>query len=293
MDRLAQGVLGLTAAQMILGTLGVCLIESGVDSVSAVYYRCIIGGVVLLAYCAWRHDLLTLRQLPKREIALTVLSAVLMITNWVLFFEGIRLTGIAVATIVFHVQPFFVVILGAALLRERTPAIIFVWIALALIGLVFATGISANDLGQDSDYSLGLLLTILAALSYALVTIIAKGLVHTKPHQLTLIQCVVGSLALGFIAPGDASSYENEQWAWLLVMGAVHTGVVYILLYGSLPKLTTPFIAVLLFVYPASAVVVDALYYDHHINLLQVAGLVTIIIASLGVTLKWGQQRIV
>lgn len=293
MDRLAQGIFGLTTAQMILGTLGVCLIESGVDSVSAVYYRCIIGSVILLAYCAWRHDLVSLRQLPKREIALTVLSAVLMITNWVLFFEGIRLTGIAVATIVFHVQPFFVVILGAVLLRERTPAIIFVWIALALTGLVFATGISANDLGQDTDYSLGLLLTVFAALSYALVTIIAKGLVHTKPHQLTLIQCVVGSLALGFIAPGDASSYENEQWAWLLVMGAVHTGAVYILLYGSLPKLTTPFIAVLLFVYPASAVVVDALYYDHHINLLQVAGLVTIIIASLGVTLKWRNRRVV
>ncbi len=293
MDRLAQGIFGLTAAQLILGTLGVSLIESGIDSVSAVYYRSVIGGLVLLAYCAWQHDLISLRQLPKREIILTTLSAVLMIANWVLFFEGIRLTSIAVATIVFHVQPFFVVLLGAVLLRERVPAIIFAWIGLALIGLVFATGISAGELAAASDYTLGLLVTISAALSYALVTIIAKGLVHTKPHQLTLIQCIVGALALGFIAPGDASSYAYDQWGWLLVMGIVHTGGVYILLYGSLPKLTTPLIAVLLFVYPASAVVVDAFFYDHHINLLQVAGLATIILASLGVTLKWGQRTVV
>lgn len=293
MDRLTQGIIGLTAAQTILGTLGVCLLESGVDSVSAVYYRCLIGGVVLLAYCAWRGDLLSLRQLPRREIGFAVLTAAMIITNWTLFFEGIRLTSIAVATIVFHVQPFFVVLLGALLLRERIPFIVFAWIALALIGLIFATGISVSEITLGSDYVLGLIVTIGAAFTYALVTIIAKGFVHTKPHQLTFIQCVFGALVLGFVAPGEASSYDNNQWAWLVVMGVIHTGAVYILLYGSLPKLTTPYIAVLLFLYPASAVVVDALYYDHHISVLQGFGLVTIILASLGVTLKWGQRTIV
>lgn len=292
MDRLTQGIFGLSAAQTILGTLGVCLLESGVDSVSAVFYRCLIGGLVLLAYCAWRGDLLSLRQLPRREVGFAMLTAAMIITNWTLFFEGIRLTSIAVATIVFHVQPFFVVLMGALLLRERVPMIVFAWIALALIGLILATGLSPTEISMGSDYVLGLALTLGAAFTYALVTIIAKGFVHTKSTQLTLIQCIFGALVLGFAAPGDASSYDHGQWAWLTVMGVVHTGAVYILLYGSLPKLTTPYIAVLLFLYPASAVVVDALYYDHHISPMQVAGLATIIVASLGVTLKWGQRRI-
>lgn len=291
MDRLTQGIVGLSVAQTILGTLGVCLLESGVDSVSAVYYRCLIGGLVLLAYCAWRGDLMSLRQLPRREVGFAMLTAAMIITNWTLFFEGIRLTSIAVATIVFHVQPFFVVLMGALFLRERVPMIVFAWIALALIGLIFATGISSNEIAFESDYGLGLALTLGAAFTYALVTVIAKGFVHTKPTQLTLIQCIFGSLVLGFVAPGDASSYDQGQWMWLAVMGVVHTGAVYILLYGSLPKLTTPYIAVLLFLYPASAVVVDALYYDHHISPMQVVGLATIIVASLGVTFKRGQRR--
>lgn len=293
MDRLTQGIIGLTSAQMILGTLGVCLIESGVDSVSAVYYRCLIGGLVLLTYCAWRGDLLSLRQLPRREVGFAMLTAAMIITNWTLFFEGIRLTSIAVATIVFHVQPFFVVLLGALLLRERVPLVVFGWIALALIGLVFATGISIGEIALESDYLLGLIVTIGAALTYAFVTIIAKGFVHIKPHQLTLIQCVFGAIVLSFIAPDEASSYDTIQWVWLLIMGVIHTGAVYIMLYGSLPKLTTPYIAVLLFMYPASAVVVDALYYDHHVSVSQIVGLVTIILASLGVTLKWGQRPII
>lgn len=293
MKRSTQGIIGLSAAQTILGTLGVCLLESGVDSISAVYYRCLIGGFVLLGYCAWHGDLLSLRQLPRRELGLAMLTAAMIITNWTLFFEGIRLTSIAVATIVFHVQPFFVVLMGALLLRERVPMIVFAWIALALIGLIFATGISSTEIALGSDYVLGLSLTLGAAFTYALVTIIAKGFVYTKPTQLTLIQCVFGALVLGFVTPGDASSYDQGQWAWLVVMGVIHTGVVYILLYGSLPKLTTPYIAVLLFLYPASAVVVDALYYNHQVSPAQVAGLVTIILASLGVTLKWGQRRTV
>lgn len=293
MDRTSQGIVGLTAAQVILGTLGVCLLESGVDSVSAVFYRCIIGGSVLVLYCLWQRDLFDITKLPSREILLSCLSAVLMITNWVLFFEGIRLTSIAVATIVFHVQPFFVVSIGSYILREQLPAIVFGWIALALVGLILASGISVSEFGEATDYVIGLVVTIGAALSYALVTVIAKELKAVRPHQLTLMQCIFGGMVLSFILPDSMIIYDEHQWGWLLVMGVVHTGLVYILLYGALPKLTTPLIAVLLFMYPASAVVVDAWVYDHHISLFQIAGLATIILASLAVTLKWGQPKIV
>lgn len=293
MERTSQGLAGLTVAQAILGTLGVCLIESGVDSVSAVFYRCVFGGCVLVAYCIWRNDLISMRGLPRRELLMAILSAALMTTNWVLIFEGIRLTSIAVATIVFHVQPFFVVLIGAFALKESVPAIVFGWIALALIGLTLASGVSIAEFGVDKSYLIGLSVTIGAALSYALVTVIAKELKAIKSHQLTLVQCIFGGLMLGAIVPGNLVNISIQQWGWLLLMGTVHTGLVYILLYASLPKLTTPSIAVLLFIYPGSAILVDGWVYDHHISMVQAAGLATIIVASLGVTLKWGQRPII
>ena len=75
------------------------------------------------------------------------------------------------------------------------------------------------------------------------------------------------------------------------MIGAVHTDGVYILLYGALPKLSTPIIAVLLFIYPASAILVDALLYQTTISMAQTLGLALIFISSLGVTLGWGVKR--
>ena len=283
-----QGILGLFTAQAVLGTLGVCVIESGVDSVSVVFYRCAIGGVLLALYCYWRGDLWNIAQLPIKAVALALLSGALMVANWVLFFEGIQRTSISIATIAFHVQPFFVLLLGAALYRERLRPVTFLWLFAAFVGLTLATGIAFDGDGMSHSMMVGLACTLAAALFYALVTLIAKGLTVMKSHQLTFIQCAFGSALLSVILPMSPTDVAVSQWAWLFVIGAIHTGGVYMLLYNALPKLSTSIIAVLLFVYPASAVVVDALVYRTTISLLQAVGLGLIIISSLGVTLRWG-----
>ncbi len=288
MKQRTQGIFGLISAQAILGTLGVSVIESGVDSVSVVFYRCAIGGVLLALYCYWRRDLLNIGKLPTKTIGLALLSGALMVANWVLFFEGIQRTSITIATIAFHVQPFFVVLLGAVFFKERLRPVTFLWISVAFAGLALATGIAFDGGGMSDSMIAGLACTLLAAMLYALVTLIAKGLTAMKSHQLTLIQCVFGSALLVVILPMSPTDVAANQWTWLFVIGAIHTGAVYMLLYSALPKLSTPIIAVLLFVYPASAVIVDALVYQTAISLLQAVGLGLIIISSLGVTLRWG-----
>ena len=140
MTRQTEGVIGLVTAQTLLGTIGLCVLESGADPVSITFYRCAIGGLALVLYCLWRGDLARIRLVSGRTLGLALASGVLMAGNWVLFFEGIRRTGIAVATITFHVQPFLVVILGAIVFSERLRTVTLLWIGLALIGLALEIG---------------------------------------------------------------------------------------------------------------------------------------------------------
>lgn len=291
MGRQLQGIIGLSIAQITLGTLGYCILESGADSVSAVFYRCAIGGALLGMYCFGRGALSSLVQLPARTLALAGLSGALMVGNWVLFFEGIRLTSISVATIAFHVQPFFVILLGAYFFRERLRRVALLWISAALLGLVLATGVNLGASAVDGSYAIGLLCTLAAAVLYALVTIIAKGLEGLKSHQLTLVQCMVGCVLLAPVLPLGPLVVDADQWKWLLVIGAVHTGGVYMVLYDALPKLSTPLVAILLFLYPASAVIVDAVAYQYDIGMGKTIGLALIVVASLGVTFGWGEKR--
>lgn len=290
MNSQAQGIIGVCVAQTVLGTIGACVLESGADSISAAFYRCVFGGLALALYCQWRGELSGLRRIPWRSLALAMASGLLMVGNWVLFFEGIQRAGIAVATILFHIQPFFVVILGAVCFRERLQVSTFLWFGLAIIGLGLATGIDAESLGLDHSYLIGIACTLGAAMLYAFVTVIAKGLRQVKPSQLTLMQCLCGTVMLAGIAPLASDAVSPAQWGWLALIGIVHTGGMYAVLYGALPKLTTPVIAALLFVYPASAIVVDALVYGHILDVSQFAGLAFILLASLGVTLRWGMR---
>jgi len=121
--------------------------------------------------------------------------------------------------------------------------------------------------------------------------LIAKGLGDLRPHLLTLAQCAVGVVFLPIIAPliapFDAVHIGAMQWFWIVGMGVLHTGLSYVLIYGALPKLTTPIIAVLLFVYPLTAIAVDAIVYGRALSLPQLAGMALIVIASLGVNLGW------
>lgn len=288
MNTQTKGIIGLSTAQALLGTVGLCVLESGADSVSVVFYRCVFGSLVLALYCFWRGEIVRFRQVPFKAMLLAVASGFLMICNWVLFFEGIRRTGIAVATILFHIQPFFVVGLGAFFFRERFNIAAFLWIALALAGLALSTGVTGTGLAAGHSYLVGIACTLVAAFAYSLVTIIAKGLTEMRSPQLTLVQCLCGMLLLAGVAPLGPLEPSSAQWGWFAIIGIVHTGGVYMLLYDALPKLATPVIAVLLFLYPASAVVVDALVYGHIIGPGQLGGLACIIVASLGVTLKWG-----
>lgn len=292
MNRQLQGFAGVAAAQILLGTLGVCVLESGADPVSVTFYRCLIGALALAILGMIRGDLSGMARLQPRVLGLALASGLLMIGNWVLFFTAMQHVGIAVATIVFHVQPFMVVVIGAIVFRERLYIATFAWIALALLGLALATTSNDVALAAGRSWTIGIACALGAALLYSFVTVIAKGVKGIAAPQLALIQCLCGVLLLSPAIPVGLSDVTNLQWGWFAIIGIVHTGGVYVMLYNSLPKLSTPVAAVLLFLYPATAIIVDAFFYGHQLGAVQYAGVGAILTASLGVTLKWGVRSI-
>ncbi|WP_322102906.1 DMT family transporter [Paraburkholderia sp. J41] len=286
-----QGVLMLASGGLLMGTLGVFVEEARLGALTLVFFRCLFGMLALAVYCAYQ-GWLSPRQFTRRTLALALVSGVLMVTQWVGFFDAIHRTSIAVATVVFHVQPFWVVLIGAALFHERLGADRLGWIAIAFAGLVLASGVLAEDHVADHPrYLIGLLEALVGSVLYASVTLIAKSLGGFRPHLLTLMQCVVGAVCLPIIAPFFAPlelvHISPAQWGWLVGMGVLHTGLSYVLIYGALPKLTTPVIAVLLFVYPLTAIAVDAVVYHRALSVPQLAGMALIVTASLGVNLGW------
>ncbi|MDG9718929.1 DMT family transporter [Streptomyces sp. DH24] len=279
-----KGTAQLTAAMVLSGTLGVFVVESGASPFDVVFFRVLFGTLALGGYVVargWLRD----HGFTPRTLGLAVLGGVFIVFNWVLLFQSYENTSISVATVVYHTQPFYVVLLGALLFRERLTAARTGWIAVAFAGLVLVSGVGPGDFAGGGAYPAGIGQALLAALLYGLSTLVTKRVTGVRPHLVALVQVLVGIPLLLPFADFGALSGTGTGWAWLAGLGVVHTGLMYVLMYAAYARLPTSKIAVLAFVYPAVAMAVDWAVYGHHIGLVQALGVPLIVTASLRVTL--------
>jgi drug/metabolite transporter (DMT)-like permease len=280
-----KGTVQLTAAMVLSGTLGIFVVESGASPFNVVFFRVLFGALALGGYALARGYFRD-HGLTPRKLGLAALGGVFIVFNWVLLFQSYENTSISVATVVYHTQPFYVVLLGALLFRERLTAAKVGWVGVAFVGLILVSGIRPADFtGSDTTYLLGIGQALLAAVLYGLSTLVTKRITGVRPHLIALVQVLIGIPLLLPFADFGAMRGTGADWGWLVGLGLIHTGLMYVLLYSAYAKLPTAKIAVLAFTYPAVAMVADWAVYGHHIGLVQALGVPLIVLASLRVTL--------
>lgn len=275
----------LALAMAIIGTVGAFATEAGLDPVTTVFWRCVFATLFLGTWCLARGYLPD-RSLSPTHIGLAALGGICMVLSWTAFFAGFAMTSIATTTIVYHVQPFFVVLIGATVLKERITFDQIIWMIAAFIGVAFASGLVLSAKPVSSSWALGIALTLGAALLYAVATILAKRLGRQRAEITTLCQTIVGIILLAPFAD-LARSVPLPSWGWLAGIGMLHTGFAYVLMYSAYPRLTTPVIGVLTFIYPLVAIIIDWAFYGHPLGLVQGIGMMMIAFGTLGVKLGW------
>src|SRR4029077_12061252 len=133
--------LQFVVATVILGSLGIFATQTRLDPRTIVFYRCLFGAIAMGIYCLFSGHF---RAIPKQDFFLACGTGFLMLGNWVFFFESISRIGVSVATIVYQVQPFIVLVAGAILFQERLGLTKVLLFLAALFGLILATGIKWN-----------------------------------------------------------------------------------------------------------------------------------------------------
>ncbi|GGA11567.1 DMT family transporter [Dyella caseinilytica] len=282
-SRTALGTLLL--GELLIGSVGVFVHESGEDAVTAVFYRCLFGGLFLLAWGLARGHL---RGVLQDRVLLrgALLSGVLLVLNWVALFAGMARSSIGVATMVYHFFPFVMLILAALLQGERTRPADLLWTLIGFAGVVCSADPLRIWRNADANYLTGIGLTLLSAVLCGASLLMSRQVGKKRPFALVMIQCWVGvAMLAGFSSPDVF--HAGWHWGWLVGLGVIHSGIVYVLFYSSYPRLPVVTIAVMAFVYPMVALLLDYLIYGHRLVPLQMAGLALIVLGTFGVNLKW------
>lgn len=284
-----RGSWEMIAAMLISGTIGWFVLVSGVSVIEVVFWRCVIGGLTLLLVCALlgylRLDLLT-----WAKLGLAMLSGVAIVGNWLLLFESYSRASIAISTAVYNVQPFMLVMLAAVFLGEKITVQKLAWLSMAFLGML-AIVTAHGDEPTGDDYLTGIALALGAALLYAIAALIIKRLKEVPPHLMALIQVTTGALLLAPMMPWNSLSATPNAWAALVTLGVVHTGLMYVLLYGAIQKLPTAITGALSFIYPIAAIFVDWIAFGHRLGWLQWLGVAAILLAAAGLQRGWWWPR--
>lgn len=276
---------------VLLGTVGVFVEEAQQNPLVTVWFRCVFGALALLAWGAATGRLTEL-QLKGRSWGVACATGCLMILNWALFFAAIPRTSIAVATLVFHIQPVWVILFGAFFRREAGSPRQWGATLVALVGLALTTGLFDEMtplVSTGSTYAIGLLMCLGGSLSYAAVTILATTEKTVSSYALAFWQCVVGAVVLVWTPFLFGWPEQTSTWAWLIGLGVLHTGLAYAVLFAGMAQLAFGKIAVLQFVYPLSAVLVDWGVYGRTLASVQLAGVALMALALW--TIKRPTQR--
>jgi drug/metabolite transporter (DMT)-like permease len=291
LSNLTRGSLELSTAMSLSGLIGYFVLQSGQAAWNVVFFRCILGMLVLGIYAAWR-GWTELRHFTVRNGLLTLGGGLALVCNWVLLFRAFDHVPFSVATVAYHVQPLLLVLGGAWLAGERAATAVWSWLCIAFIGVVLISGLGLDDLrmipgGAISETLLGIVLAMGAAALYAVCTLMTKRTPELPSHLIALAQVSLG-VPLG-LALMDFATWPTGLTVWgsLAFLGFVNTGLQYILMYASFQRLSTDLIAALSFVYPVAALLVDHWALGTQFSPSQLLGVPVILLAAAAVRFGW------
>ena len=289
MDKKTQGTLEMSGAMAISGTIGWFVVQSGQAALDVVFWRCAFGAATLALVCAAMGILRGV--LSWSQAAWAALGGVAIVTNWLLLFGAYSHASISIATAVYSTQPFMLVAFGALLFGERVTLPKLGWLALAFGGMLLIVQARPGASDAGSNYALGIAMALGAAFFWAVASVIAKRLTGTRPHLIALVQVCVGVLMLAPFANFGTLPHDSRTWVLLVTVGMVHTGLMYILLYGAVQKLPTYLQGALSFIYPVVAIAVDFIAFGHRLQPAQWLGAAAILLAAAAMNLQGSRLR--
>ena len=267
------------SSMLIFGTIGIFRRYIPLPSAFLAFSRGILGGLFLVVFLKLKRRK-PAGKLPVQTVLRLAVSGAVMGVNWILLFEAYNYTTVAVATLCYYMQPTIVVLLSPVIFQERLTLRKGACAAVAVVGMVLVSGVTGGGGPQAGDPR-GILFGLGAAVCYAAVVIMNKKITGVEAFQKTKVQLLSAGIVMipyllltgGFSAEGVSALTV----ILLLTVGIVHTGIAYVLYFGSFDGLKAQSAAILSYIDPVAALLFSALFLREPLSLPGIAGAVMII----------------
>lgn len=267
----------------IFGTIGLFVRLIPLSSGMIALVRAAMGTVFLLAMILLQKrkpDWAAIRRNGKPLL----LSSLAMSAEWILLFESYRYTTVAVATLCYYMSAVFVMMSAPFLLGEKLTIHKAACAAAAVAGMVLVSGVLEGQAAASSPAGIALSLT--AAVFYAVIVLCNKRVRQISSYDTTFIQLfTVTLLLLPYVLLtqdlGSLQALHPLGWGMLLSVGALHTGIAYVMYFSSLQKIKAQTAALFSYLDPVIALLLSILVLHEKMTALGLTGAVIVLGAML------------
>ena len=180
--------------------------------------------------------------------------------------------------------PIFVMLAAPLVLKEKLTLKKGLCVAVALLGMVFVSGVLDGGISGISELK-GILFGLGAAALYATVIMMNQSLKEVPTYDKTIMQLGAAAVVLVpyILVAEDLSSVVLTPLiaVMLLVVGVVHTGIAYALYFGSMNGLKAQTVALFSYIDPIVAIVLSALFLKEPMTLYSWIGAVLVLGATM------------
>ena len=167
-----------------LGLFGNILMERGLSSEQVAFTRLFIGFIVLSLYSLIRRP----EVLKINLKGLLYCGAIGIICQGLFnkcYFKAVEVTGVSIAAVLLYTSPLFLAVFSKIVYKEKMTRAKIISLILCCIGAIMAVTGGVLDLEGINTY--GIIMGIMAAITYALMPIISKNALKEFSSETILI----------------------------------------------------------------------------------------------------------
>lgn len=256
----SKAMLGVIIPMLIFGTIGILRHYSGLPSGFLSMTRGLIGAAFLFGVMIFSKSKIDFGAIKKNFLLLCI-SGMMIGVNWILLFEAYNYTTVPIATLSYYMEPVFVVLGAAVLLKEKLTPTKVICTLVAFVGIVLvAFGSDAGGEALDGkNHPLGIILGVGAAMLYAGDILINKVIDGIPAKERTLIQLfIAGAVCIPYTCLAEnigSVEFTVTGIVMLVILGILHTGVAYTIYFDSIKKLRAQTVALLSYIDPVASVI--------------------------------------
>lgn len=267
-------------SMLTFGTIGLFVNNINLPSSFIAFSRAFIGSVFIGFFMlATKHKFNT--ESVKKNLKILIPSGIAMGFNWIALFESYRFTGVAVGTLCYYMAPVIMILVSPIILKEKLTLTKGLTSLAAIVGAVMISGVFSGAVRSVKGIAFGLG----AAVLYASVVLMNKFVKDLSPVETTLIQLVSAAVVMvPYVLLTEKVStfvFDSKSVIFILVVGIIHTGIVYMIYFSSVTKISTQSTAVFSYIDPVTAIILSAVVLHETLSAWQIVGTVLILGATL------------